>query len=110
MRLLSALLAAALASRAAGVPTTLCVVLPAGADAAAASSAPACVTRAKYALESARDANGDFGVQGTDYTRCETCATLAARRLLALTRTAPFAAPSPPFRAFPTRRTPFRAN
>ena len=85
MRLLRALLAAALASHAAGVPTTLCAVLPASTGAAAA--APACVTRAKYALESARDANGDFGVQGTDYTSCETCAGLAARCLLALTQT-----------------------
>jgi hypothetical protein len=66
--LAAALLAAAVAG-AAAVPTTLCVLLPA-AD-AAAGRAPACIARAKYALESARGAAGDFGVQGADYTSCE---------------------------------------
>ena len=66
---LRTLLAAAVFARAAAEPTTLCLA-QAPAD-AAAGRPPACIARAKYALESARGAAGDFGVQGADYTSCE---------------------------------------
>ena len=108
-RYVAALLAAAglaRAPRGGCVPTTLCVTRP------EPGGAPLCVTRAKYALESARGASGDFGVQGADYTSCERCGTRCVETGATARSDARFDTPalSPLAWSVPSRRSPARVT